>query len=260
MPALVNYTPRFWTCPSRLLLTRLSLFSRCPSSYANPFFTGLFSLSLAFFLSPFNKLLARLPGFIVFPLDAALFIPHSPRIRRGCAGALKYLRIYTARGEKRKRKVRSKKWWKKNTMIEALRKMTESKNGDEKDEIRGRKWCMQGWAVTALRERCRFRREDRGICRRQPLKRLSSLSTVSCHPPFLREQCIASKFTPKIRHPLTDVTGENLIVKISNTYRRYFVFLSLKSFTRRCISRRATRWLYWTIHRTFYHRKHFYTI
>lgn len=102
MPALVNYTPRFWTCPSRLLLTRLSLFSRCPSS--NPFFTGPSSLSLslspAFFLSPFNKLLARLSGFIVFPLDAALFIPHSPRIRRGCAGALKYLRIYTARGKK----------------------------------------------------------------------------------------------------------------------------------------------------------------
>lgn len=109
MPALVNYTPRFWTCPSRLLLTRLSLFSRCPSSYSNPFFTGPFSLSLAFFLSPFNKLLARLSGFIVFPLDAALFIPHSPRIRRGCAGALKYLRIYTARGKKRKRKVRSQK-------------------------------------------------------------------------------------------------------------------------------------------------------
>jgi len=78
MPALVNYTPRFRTCLSRLLLTRLSLFSRCPLFYWNPFFTGPFSLSLAFFLSPFNKLLARLSGFIVFLLDAALFIPHSP--------------------------------------------------------------------------------------------------------------------------------------------------------------------------------------
>lgn len=47
MPALVNYTPRFRTCLSRLLLTRLSLFSRCPSFYSNPFFTGPFSLSLA---------------------------------------------------------------------------------------------------------------------------------------------------------------------------------------------------------------------
>lgn len=99
---------------------------------------------------------------------------------------------------------------------------------------------------------CRFRREDRGICRRQPLKRLSSLSTVSCHPPFLREQCIASKFTPKIRHPLTDVTGENLIVKISNTYWRYFVFLFFKklyiALAGGFLDVRATRWLYWTVH------------
>lgn len=106
MPALVNYTPRFRTCPSWLLLTRVSLFSRYPSFYANPFFTHPLSLSLAFFLSPFNKLLAHLSGFIVFPLDATLFIPHSSRIKKGYAGALKYLWVYTARGEKKREKDR----------------------------------------------------------------------------------------------------------------------------------------------------------
>jgi len=69
----------------------------------NPFFIGSFSLSLAFFLLPFNKLLARLSGFIVFPLDAALFIPHSPRIRKGCAGALRYILGYILRQEKREK-------------------------------------------------------------------------------------------------------------------------------------------------------------
>lgn len=97
--------------------------------------------------------------------------------------------------------------------------MTESKNGDERDEIRGQKWWrVQGGMGCHSPSECRFRREDRGICRRQPLKRLSSSSTVSCHSPFLRGRCIASKFTPKIHHPLADVTKENLIAKISNTY------------------------------------------
>jgi len=135
MPALVNYTPRFWTCLSRLLLTRLSLFSRCPFSYSNPFFTGSFSLSLAFFLSPFNKLLARLSGFIVFPLDAALFIPHSPRIRKGCAGALRYIFGYILREEKREKE-------------RCAQKSNEKKDDDTK---RWEKWQSQRMAMKGTR-------------------------------------------------------------------------------------------------------------
>lgn len=138
MPALVNYTPRFRTCPSRLLLTRLSLFSRCPSSYSNPFFTESFYLSLTFFLSPFNKLLVRPSGFIVFPLDAALFIPHSPRIRRD-AQVHWNISGYKLRGEKkREREVRSKKKEKKKE------KATKEKYDDTK---RWEKWQSQRMAM-----------------------------------------------------------------------------------------------------------------
>lgn len=104
---------------------------------------------------------------------------------------------------------------------EELRKMTESKNGDERDEDKGAKVVARAGVGCHSPSGCRFRREDRGICRRQPLKRLSSPSTVSCHSPFLRGRCIALKFMPKIRHLLADVT-ENLIAKISDTYISYY--------------------------------------
>lgn len=154
MPALVNYTPRFRTCASRLLLACLSLFSRCSPSYFNSFFTAPSPFFLPRFLSPFSKLLARLSGFIVFPLDAALFIPHSPRIRGSCAlaGALKYRWIHTMKkGEGEMRSKTTKR--KKNAVIRGV---------EENDRVKEWRWkrrdkrvkpvACRGWAVTALRD------------------------------------------------------------------------------------------------------------
>lgn len=121
-------------------------------------------------------------------------------------------------GKKREREARLKKRRKKNTMIWSAEKNDRVKEWRWKRRDKGTKVVERARMGCHSPSRCRFCREDRGICRRQPLKRLSSPSTVSCHSPFLQGRCIASKFTLKIRHPLTDVTDENLIAKISNTY------------------------------------------
>lgn len=134
--------------------------------------------------------------------------------------------------------------------------MTESKNGDERNEDKGAKVVARAGVGCHSPSGCRFHREDRGICRRQALKRFSSPSTVSCHSPFLRGRCIASKFTSKIRHSLADVTGENLTAKISDMYISYYF---LKLYALLCF------WIFAQIdihmkHITFYHHEHFYAI
>lgn len=117
------------------------------------FHWALFSLvfSLTLFLFPFNKLLARLSGFIVFPLDAALFIPHSSCIKRG------YARTEISLGTHDKRKKREKNVHSQNAMKRKKNAVIrKSEENDGIEQWRWKRWDKRTkraweWAVTALR-------------------------------------------------------------------------------------------------------------
>lgn len=154
MLALINYTPRFRTCASQLSFAFLTLpfLLYCIRFSLSPFLFLFPSLTL--FLFPFNKLLARLSGCIVFPLWILLYLFHILRVSKEDTLARTKISLgtYDERKKKRKRHILSKSDETKEKCgnTKSRRKSAKSNNSDERDKEAKIAADAGKWAVTAL--------------------------------------------------------------------------------------------------------------
>lgn len=121
MPALVNYTPRFRTCPSRLLLTPPFAFLTLPFLLLEPVFHWAL-LSFSCFLSLAIQQIAGAPlGIYRFSTRCCFIYSTFSAYQKGMRRCTE-ISLDILRGKKTKREVRSKKGRKKNTMIRRAEK------------------------------------------------------------------------------------------------------------------------------------------